>query len=481
MASYSEEISWGISPSHPFEAPHDVWQVQAASDATVLATADSYAYLVVKPFGKGYFIYHAGFQPLIGHGGFAPGMYAYTIFRRAIEWAFEAANLPIAKISPWPYPYDAALMVRHDLETFTNSIAQIEASAQVEYSYGVKGDYYFCTGTVRDDAPNKTTIITGLKRAVTNYGATIGPHNGGLKNPSNPLLVRGQYDYWHWGPDEALDVTPSGYASGKVYAFTSISNSFKDIEGWLSGTGNGSGLRAWVSCYFNATREDSYDIQGKLNVKVTGDQKLTPFPHWTLSTQTSGKRYGCLSEPVSDWFVGGLVAQSLEPWHYPGVHTSQTMHDAVDFFYNLGALINIYSHTLSTGLGDAGPLVADYISYSMNTNLHPRLWPANAVGVYQWWLARSNAQISASYASNGTQSVTSIRITGATHTNTTVEVLLPPGTNSFLNLQVTTNGVLATGNSYRTNGQVLKLRVGTSVTNAVITYGPVVPGTRVYS
>ncbi len=464
MPSTSEEISWGISPSHPFLAPHDLWKVQVDSGAVVLTTGDSYPFLVVKPYGKGYFIYHAAFQPLIGHGGWAPGMYAYMIFRRAIEWAFESANLPIPKLSPWPYPYDAALMVRHDMENYTNAIAAIETSAGFEYTNGVKGDYYFCTGTVRDDAPNKTTIITGLRRAVTNYNATIGPHNGGAKNPNNTSLVRGQYDYWHWGPDEAL-----GVGGGKTYAFTSISNSLKDIEGWLSGTGNGSGLRTWVSPYFNATREDSYDIQAGLNVKITGDQKLTPFPHWTVSTKTADKRYALLSEPVSDWFVGGLVAQSLEPWHPPGVHNSETMHSAVDFYYNLGALINIYSHTLSTGLGDAGPLVADYITYSMNTNFHPRVWAANGVGVYQWWLQRSNAQINATFATNGNQRIATVTIRGATHINTAVEILVP-GTNALCNIQVLTNGTLAGANTYQTNWQTIRVKVGTGVTNAVLSY-----------
>src|SRR5205814_3931282 len=156
-----------------------------------------------------------------------------------------------------------------------------------------------CTGTVRDDAPNPNTIIAGMRRATTNYGATIAPHNGGLKNPNNASLVRGQYDYWHWGPDEALDVTPAGYSSGKAYASASISNSFRDVEGWLSGITNG--LRAWVGCYFNATREASFDLQAQLNIKIAGEQKLSPFPHWTLSTQTSGKRYPLLSEPVTDW------------------------------------------------------------------------------------------------------------------------------------------------------------------------------------
>jgi hypothetical protein len=479
MPSYSEEIPWGISPSHPYMAPHDVWQVRA-TDATVLAQGDSYPYLLVKPFGKGYFIYNAAFQPLVGHGGFAPGMYAYIVFRRAIEWAFAAANLPVPKLSPWPYQYDAAFMIRHDLENFTNEIAAISASAKVEYTNGAKGDYYFCTGTVRDDTSGttKNNIIAGLRSAVTNYGATIGPHNGGLKNPNNSSLVRGQYDYWHWGPDEALDVTPSGYASGKVYAFTSISNSFRDVEGWLSGITNG--LRAWVGCYFNATREDSYDIQAGLNIKIAGDQKLTPFPHWTLSTRTPGKRYGFLTEPVSDWYVGGLVAQSLEPWHPPGVYNSAALHSAVDFYYNLGALINIYSHTLSTGLGDAGALVADYITYSLNTNAHPRIWSANAVGVYQWWLQRSNAQISVSYATNGNQSLITISVSRAANTNTAIELLIP-GTNSFCALSVLANGLPANTNSYRVNGQVIKLRVGTTVTNAVVGYYSLGPSTQISS
>src|SRR5262249_44273033 len=146
------------------------------------------------------------------------------------------------------------------------------------------------------------------------------------------------YDYWHWGLDEALDYTPAGYANGKAYAMASLSNAFGDIEIWLSGA-QAKNPRVWVAPYFNATREASYDIQSQLGVKITGDQKISPFPHWTLSTQTPGKRYAMLSQPVSDWFVGGMVAQSLEPWHPPGVHTSETMHQAVDFYYQIGALV----------------------------------------------------------------------------------------------------------------------------------------------
>src|SRR5262249_18132844 len=147
------------------------------------------------------------------------------------------------------------------------------------------------------------------------------------------------------------------------------------------------------------------------------------------------------------------------------------MHTAVDFYYNLGGLINIYSHTLSTGMGDAGQLVPDYLTYSLNTNSHPRVWSANAVGVYQWWLQRSNAQVTATFSTNGGQSIINLAVSHASDPNTSVEILLPSA-NAFCNFQVVTNGVVASGSSYRNNGQTLKVKVGTTVTNAIISYYP---------
>ncbi|HWQ92024.1 MAG TPA: hypothetical protein VN673_10160, partial [Clostridia bacterium] len=335
--------------------------------------------------------------------------------------------------------------------------------------------YYLCTGTIREDAPDKDAIIAGLHRAMTNYGATIGPHNGGLRNPNNPSLTHEHYDYWHWGPDEALDVTPEGYPSGKAYAFTSLSNSFIDVEQWLPGLMT-NGMRTWVACYFNGSREDSYDIQEKLNIKIAGDQKLSPFPHWTVSTRTSGKRYRFSSQPPSDWFVGGLVAQSLEPWHPPGVHSTATLRDAIDYYYRLGGLINFYSHTLSHGVGAAGQLAVQYVTYSMNTNLHPRLWSANAIDVYEWSVQRSNAQVQVSFSTNGLQSRLILGVSNPAGPATAVEALLP---GSVCNVEVFTNGVPTTG-GFRFHGQTLKVLVGTTVTNVLITYYPMAPGAEVF-
>src|SRR5205814_1383904 len=111
----------------------------------------------------------------------------------------------------------------------------------------------------------------------------------------------------------------------------------------------------------------------------------------------------------------------------------------------------------------------EYVRYTMNTNLHPRVWPANAASLYQWWLERSNAQISPSFLINGLQSVATIAITGSVDPNCAVEYVVP-GSGSAFQLQVFTNTVLASGGAYRLRGQTIKILAATSVTNAQIRY-----------
>ena len=486
MPTHAEEISWGTcddgSPSgHNHAGPHLIWPM-SASGAQVLATGDydrgTNIYVAIQPYGRGCFIYYAAMQPLVGHGGFAPTMHAYLLFRRAIEWAFEAAHRPVAKLSPWPYAYNAAFIVRHDFENYSGVGDRLETlwqSAQYEFSHGVRGDYYFSTGCITNEGVRFDEIMVSLHEAVTNYGATLGPHNGGMENPrstnnlpSGCALPQGPYtyEYFHWGPDEALGVTPpSPYTSGKAYALASMTISFVQIETWL--TNLQTGPRLWVSPYFNATRDDSLDIQEQLGVKITGDQKLTPFPHWTLSPRTDGKHYSFLSEPVSDWFVSNRVAQSLEPWEGDEYrHTTNTMRAGVGFYYTNGFLINFYSHTGSDGQGDAGQLVPDYIGYCLS---HSNIWPANAKDVYYWWVDRSAARITASYATNGIQVVATVDITGAQNTNTAVEFFIHGAADG---LQVWRNGTQATTNEYRVFDEVIKVRVGNLVTNVQVTYTP---------
>ena len=459
-------------PTHPPGVPnnpHLIWQVQA-SDAVAIAWGDDYPYLLVKKFGKGYFIYDAAMQPLLGVGGFSPVMYSYGIFRNAIQWAFASANLPVIKLSPWPYQYDAAVIFRHDMEALPYLFDSILPSAQFENAHGAKGDYYFCTGMLREDVPTAPITISNLQVAVS-LGATISPHNGGLTNinPYVPALTPNDYDYWHWGPDDILDTTnvgfngpvvlPAGYASTAAYAMASVSNSFLDVEGWGLNTSN---TRTWVAPYFNSARETSLQILQALNVKTAGEQKTCPFPSWTMSVQTPDQHYSFVSMPTSDWYVGTDIAQAME-----NGHTTASVTALVDYYYNLGGLIDLYSHSSSDGRNEAGPLASYYVTYSLSK---PRIWSANALGIYNWWQQRSNALVTASCATNGNQSSAIISIAGAINTNCAVEIIIP--CNSYSGLQVLTNGTVAGTSAYRVNGNVVKVLVGNSVTNAVINYAP---------
>ncbi|MFZ5877417.1 MAG: beta strand repeat-containing protein [Nitrospirota bacterium] len=463
MPHNSDEIPLGVSPRHAVHpGNHFVFQVTAAG-ATVIANGDSGPLLATRPYGMGRFVYHGAMQPLIGHGVYDPAMYAYLMYRRAIEWAFESTTLPIVRLSPWQFPYNAALIVRHDFENSAPSIRSIESSAAFERAQGAKGDYYFTTGTLREEMPDRDAVIASMRRAVTDSGATIGPHNGGLRNPVNLNLNISDFDYWHWGPDEALDVTPPGYASGKAYALESVQLSFQDIAAWLIGVDNGRvgcGLlgncpRTWAAPYFNSTREDSYDLLDSLGALTSGkgEQKLGPFPHWTISYRTYGKRYH-VSIPASDWFVGTEIPGALE-WG----HTTASMQAAVDFHYDLGGAINLYGHIPSTGTN----LMGQYVTYAV---AKPRMWATNTVEMADWWITRSTAVVTPTVSITGNLVRARATLSGATDPETSVDVALP----SVSNFQVLINDAPANASEYRVVGNVVRVRVGTTASSVEVQY-----------
>jgi hypothetical protein len=474
--SSAEEIDFGSAPYHY------VWRVNAGADTEILANGGSGPLLTTRAYGDGRFIYYGMMQPLIGHGGFDVGMYPYLIFRRAIEWAFEAAGAPIIKISPWQYDYDAAFIARHDFENEAGLMDNILPSAQYEKSLGVKGDYYFTTGTLRAGSPdnqlseaNKTRVINELRQAVSQYGATIGSHNGGLANPTASFSPT-SYGYWHWGPDEALNLTPPGYASGRAYALASVQQSFTDIRGWMTGYDNGRpGCGAanncpntWVSPAFYSTRDVSYEILNELNSATMGEQKLGPFPHFTVSTGVNGRRFNHISLPVSEWFDAGSVVQSLD--YYPN---DATVEQAADFYYSIGALVNLYGHTVTN---DAG----FYQAYINRIVSKPRVWSANSVGVSDWWQQRATVQVTPSLSVSGAVNTAHATISGATDSNTAIELVLPNWSGwGVVSPQVYLNGVLADPSNYRFTTYGVKIRVGTNVSSVDVTYTrstPLIPG-----
>ncbi|MFO1477561.1 MAG: Ig-like domain-containing protein, partial [Verrucomicrobiota bacterium] len=205
----------------------------------------------------------------------------------------------------------------------------------------------------------------------------------------------------------------------------------------------------------------SLQILESLNIRTSGEQKLSIFPSWVLSTslQTAGKRYPFISLPLSEWYINGNPAETIETAHTPG-----TVHDLVDGYYNLGGLINLYNHGASGGPLANGD-IQDYITYARaKTNM----WPVNSADLYDWWVLRSNVSINATCATNGTQSITTLTISGSVDPQTSVEFILPHP--SVSSLQVFTNGVAAGAGAWRTNGQTIKIRVGTTVTNAQVRF-----------
>jgi len=81
---------------------------------------------------------------------------------------FNRTTCRLSKSAPWPYPYQAAVMFRHDLEAIPSLIDSVESSAEVEYLNGAKGEYYFCTGALREDYSPSAQVaeIASLQRAI---------------------------------------------------------------------------------------------------------------------------------------------------------------------------------------------------------------------------------------------------------------------------------------------------------------------------
>ena len=492
----SGSLFWGGKPSYdsiPWDpnAPNQdqqqseamnrqVWRV-TNTDAQVLATGDGGVELATKGYGNGRFIYDAELQPLLGDTGYNSSAFAYTIYRNAIEWAFEAAGMPIVKVSPWQYPYDAAGVVRHDLEAYLNPGAKIRDSAAHEASLGMKGDYYFTTQTLRigsgdtrmSDA-QKRADIDALRTAVSS-GATVGSHNGGLTNPNGATSGDENYLY-HWGPDEALD-----YPGGTAYAEQSLRTSFQDIETWMSSSpysgatslprlDNGrSGCGAAVTCprtfvspFHNAGREGSRQILQGLGAQVVGEQKVAPFPIRPFSYLAPRTYFPMVGVGVGNWYVAGEIQETVDTYLGTSLATSPNMKAAVDWYYNLGGLVNLYGHTD----------VAPYVEYLASK---PNLWKTNAVGVRDWFVKREPVKVTPSFTRSGSTWAATATVTGSTDSQTAVELVIPnwsgaddDGGGRPARWRSRTSRELR-----RTTDYGVKVKVGTSVSSVEVSYHPI--------
>ena len=453
--------------------PHYFWQAYntAANPADTLITFPSspysYVMLATKAYSSGRFIYESELTPLDGFGIYAPGLYEYYFFRRAIEWAFQSFSIPIARLSAWPYQYDSAFLIRHDMDNSEDTVPWIADSAQTEAQLGVIGEYYVVTGDVRDSS-DPSYLISLIQQAQA-YGAIISIHNGGLNSHYWLGTSPGDYSYYHWGPDICItyngtgDYWPydsSGQSSnptglyGADYAKMSINLALDDIQSWT-----GQRPTTWVSPWTDACSDAALDILASLGFQNAGDRDCGPFPAMALMLNTPGKYYDIIELPSQAWATStGSVYQRLEE------HSTADMQQEVDTIYSIGGLINMYGHVSSDG-----GIEEQYIEYCLSK---PKMWSATPTLIQNWWLQREAVQMSPSYQllPDGTHRMT-ITLSGSSSPDTAVELLFQTGSmNQISGLQVQLDGVPSTDYRTSTTGQMsIKIKVGQS-SNVTVTW-----------
>lgn len=432
---------------------HYAWAARTTTSnpAQVLMTINSNIMLSVRNASKGLYIYHSELAPLASFDIYSPVAYEYTFFKEAVQWAFENSQVPLVRLSPWPYQYNSAFIVRHDMDISYERVPWIAQSAQTEKNLGVVGQYYIVTGDVRD-ASNSAQLISLIQQAES-LGAQIGSHNGGLNcAPWNSSLQYGDYEYYHWGPDYAMSVYPSGQSAGMAYANDSIKLSFDDLQGWLGQRPN-----IWVSPAGQSCWDESYQIMENLGIKCSGEDTSAPYPQFAFSIVTQGKTYDILVVPFSRWITSsGVVCQSMDQLEEDA---PDDITKIVDFYYNMGALVSPYSHSSSSS-----GIYNTYITYALSK---PYMWSTTPSELRDWTLTRQQIQQSQVFTStaDGQNSLT-VTLSGSTSANNAVDVKLPFDVSAVSNLQVLVNGNPSI--SYRIVGSnVLKIQAGTAQTVTV--------------
>jgi len=387
----------GSAPSHP------AWSAFCTT-ATPLAIIEGInsPLIATKNYGNGWCIYHAELSPLAGWGEGNVVLLEYGFLRKAIEWAFEAQKLPLIRVAAWPYPFQAAFVLRHDDISSPPMSMVLEEEAR-----GVSGQYFITTSWC------DPSTIPGILESVKSHGAIIGSHS-----------------HDHVGPD----------LGGYEAALENIVSSLDILENW---TGNRPDI--WVSPYFGAILDESFTaIQNSGVIVSGGEQSIGPFPHYALSMIKEKIHYNFLQIPPTFWISENgsyLLSSNDGKWYYSDIQ------QAVDFVYALGGLISIYDHMRNF---DA---VLSYIDYA---NTKPRLWKTNNKTIALWWAKRNHAALIPQYFSEGSNHILHLNTIGSLDEQMSVDLLMP---------SEAPVSIYRDNNSYSDfiqNGRSIKLRVGSA-------------------
>ncbi|MCW4025614.1 MAG: hypothetical protein NWF01_11365 [Candidatus Bathyarchaeota archaeon] len=378
-------------------------------------------------------------------------VYEYLIIRQAISWAFQTLNVPLVKLSPWPYQYNSAFIIRHDMDFSFDAVNWMLSSAQTEKNLGLTAQYYIVTGDVRD-SPNNASLISIIQQAYE-LGAQVGSHNGGLNCTLwKPEVQYGDYEYYHWTLDDCLANFPTGLTDGMAYANESIVLSFVDLQNWV-----GSRSDIWVSPGGQACWDESFQVIDDVGISSSGEFTTAPFPQFGFSLVTENKTYGFLQIPFSRWITSsGNICQNMEEIAY---YAPNDMPDLVDFYYNRGLLVSPYSHSSSES-GMPYTFITSCLS-------KPYMWNATPALLCDWYQIRQQAAITPQFTeiSDGLYNLT-LTVTGAASSDIALDVNLPVDLESVSSLQVFLNG--SPSSDYRLFGETIKVQSGQSSTVTVL-------------
>jgi peptidoglycan/xylan/chitin deacetylase (PgdA/CDA1 family) len=389
----SGEMNWllpksykSIGYSHP---QHWAKFVEAETGNVLLASGD-HPLLVVQPYGKGRFVYHAEFCPLAGFSGYVVDNMVYGIYRKAIEQAFEDRQVPLVRLAPWPWPNVAAFKTRHD--HFLHRRA-----AQIEAENAVRGEWLLRTNQAIGGADWEH--VAEMQQG----GALIGSHT-----LNEYTLDSGNYKA----------------------AYENVRQSFEDLERHL-----GKQQRVFVGPGTMANLSSSVRALIDNGVLTTGDMSHGPYPNFALYIDTAEK-YGAqarstlLEIPVSRYPAAlratwlNLIYSHMDSMPLPVIKST------VDLTYELGGVINIYDH-----IGDASVHLHDVWKYPTTEHLEfyikhslskPNVWRSDPLKIHSWWTERDRVTIHATgvKSENGLLRLT-LDVEGNTADRTAVDIRIP--------------------------------------------------------
>lgn len=308
------------------------------------------------PLGNGSFIYNSQVNLFWGRYQGEPAIPGAVMALESIRWAFNRTLTPLVEIRPWG-EYDAAFMQRFDVEVEYPVFAEIFTKVlAVLDRYSARGVFYIVADQGRRGAYEDGFEFVKI---------TDAPVSMLIQNAQRLGHVIGSHSTWHVGPD----------FESQGEAIFNINNSLDMFEQVL-----GSRPDEWVAPAFGANFDSSLQILEMLGIKTTGDQKIGYLPHFALSPEKEGHHYDVLQVPTSDYFHSAFenktaLATILEH------HNSESVAALVDYYIEIGGIINLYSHFKAGNDMRLGHLL-DLVSQRDN------VWHTTPDELYEYWKKR---------------------------------------------------------------------------------------------